>query len=450
MPLLLAHAGGGERGLDRDRPITQGNAKPRALPTRFLAALVMRACSSATLARLSPRASARRRLRAAMAAVSRADSLLGGPEAVRDTTVLVVGGGMSGLGAAVTLVSAGVSTLLVEQGRGVGGRVCSRRVRSHGELSFDHGCQYFAPKPGDPFASVLAELESAGVVARWGAGGRLGSVSCDAAGRLDWSSFVPQPPSKAAFVGVPTASGVGRHLLANAVARPGAGALAVATGTRAAPESLRRDGDAWLVSTHPKPEPGKTTTTRHSVVIAAGSASSTFNVINPVAASLATAAGAVRADACWGLLVAFAAPLFGDGCVADGVLVSGSSSLAWIARNSSKPGRQTDSGADCWVVHATPLWSNERRELKADAAAQALLQEFIAACGFASAPPAVHVEAFLWNAAFPLNPASTAEGCYADASLRLAMAGDWCIGPRAGDAWASGVAAAGAVLRDML
>jgi predicted NAD/FAD-dependent oxidoreductase len=244
---------------------------------------------------------------------------------------------------------------------------------------------------------------------------------------------------------------VGRHLLAAALARPGAGALAVATGTRAAPGSLRREGDAWLVSTHPKPEPGKSTTTQHRVVVAAGSATSTFNVINPVAPALAAAAGAVRADACWGLLVAFATPLFGDaGCVADGVLVSGSSSLAWFARNSSKPGRQSGSGADCWVVHAMPSWSNERRELKADAVAQALLQEFRQACGLAATPPTVHVEAFLWNAAFPLNPASPAEDCFADASLRLAMAGDWCIGPRAGDAWASGVAAAHAVLRDML
>ena len=404
-------------------------------------------CSPAGVAgRLSPRASASHRFRAAMAAASGEDGLLGGPEAVRDATVLVVGGGMSGLGVAATLVSAGVSTLLVEQGRGVGGRVCTRRVRGK-SFSFDHGCQYFAPKPGDAFAPVLAGLEASGVVARWG---RLGTVGCDAAGRFDWSSFAAHPPTKQAFVGVPSMSAVGRELLAAAASRPGAGTLAVATGTRAAPGSLRREGDTWLVNTHPKPEPGAVTTTRHRVVVAAGSASSTFNVISPVAATLAAAAGAVRANACWGLMVAFEAPLFGDaGCVADGVLVDGSASVAWAARNSSKPGRG-DGGADCWVVHATPAWSNARRELKADAAAHALAQELCLACGLAATPATLHLEAFLWNAAFPLNPASPAEGCFADASLRLAMAGDWCIGPRAGDAWASGVAAANAVLRDML
>jgi hypothetical protein len=374
------------------------------------------------------------------------DGLIGGPASVRDTTVLISGGGFSGLGAATTLVCAGVDTLLVEQGRGVGGRVCTRRVRSQ-PLSFDHGCQYLSPKTAE-FASLLAALERDGIVARW-ADGRLGAVACGVDGRLDWSSFVPN--DKLAYVGVPRQSSVGRHLLLSAVAHAGAGALTVAAGTRAAPGSLRRDGDDWLIDTHPKADPSAVTTTRHRVVIAAGSASSTFNVVAPAAPQLAEAAGAVRADACWGLMVAFAATLFGDApCVCDGALVSGSDAIAWAANNSSKPGR---GGAlpECWVVHATPGWSNARRALKADQAAQELLREWLKACGADAAPPAVvYAEAFLWNAAFPLNPATPADGCFTDASLRLAMAGDWCIGPRAGDAWTSGVRAARAVLRDML
>ncbi len=132
------------------------------------------------------------------AASSRDDSLIEGPAAVRDSAVLISGGGMSGLGAAATLVAAGVDTVLCEQGRGLGGRVCTRRVRGQ-PLSFDHGCQYFAPK-AEPFAAVLAELESAGIVARWGEGGRLGAVACDAAGRIDWRTYVPHEPSKVRWV----------------------------------------------------------------------------------------------------------------------------------------------------------------------------------------------------------------------------------------------------------
>ena len=50
----------------------------------------------------------------------------------------------------------------------------------------------------------------------------------------------------------------------------------------------------------------------------------------------------------------------------------------------------------------------------------------------------------LRNAAFPLNPAS--QPCYVDGAAGLGLCGDWCIGPRAGDAWESGQAAARALL----
>jgi renalase len=388
-----------------------------------------------------------RRVSCVTAAAARDSGLIGGPSDVRDAPVLVSGGGMSGLAVATTLANAGVATLLVEQGRGVGGRVCTRHARGM-PLSFDHGCQYFAPKGGE-FAALLTQLESEGVVARWGAGGRLGEVACDTAGRIDWTTYAPQPAGKAAYVGVPSMSAVGRHLLAATAQRAGAATLTVAAGTRAAPGTLRRDGDAWLVDTHPKGDPAAVTTTRHRVVIAAGSASSTFNVISPAAPQLAAPAGAVRADACWGLLVAFEAPLLGAaGSVCDGALVSGSDTIAWAARDSSKPGRAA--GAECWVVHAAPEWSNARRAAKpADAAAELLLA-WAHACGLDTPPPTLYAEAFQWNAAFPLNPAAPPSGCFTDASLRLGLCGDWCVGPRAGDAWASGVAAANAVLRDML
>ena len=396
------------------------------------------------------RAMPARELLAATAAATaeREADLIGGPASVRDSTVLISGGGFSGLAAAVTLVRAGVDTLLVEQGRGLGGRVCTRRVRGK-SFSFDHGLQYFAPKPGSEFASLLAHLDGDGVVARW-APGRLGGVSCGADGRLDFSAFVPHDASKVAFVGVPTMGAVGRHVLSAAAGVAGAGSCCVAAGTRAAPGSLTRDSDGmWLVDTHPKGDPAAATRTRHRVVLAAGSASSTFNVIAPVAPQLAAPAGAVRANACWGLMVAFETPLFGAAqCVCDGALVSGSDAVAWFARDSSKPGR--DASAECWVVHAAPEWSNARRSLKAEAAAAELLQAFMHACGVAAPPAVAYSEAHRWNAAYPLNPAAPPDACFADASLRLAMAGEWCVGPRAGDAWASGAAAARAVLRDML
>lgn len=53
---------------------------------------------------------------------------------------LVVGGGFAGLAAAKSLINQGNEVVLVDQSRGLGGRVCTRRAKVDGnELTFDHG-----------------------------------------------------------------------------------------------------------------------------------------------------------------------------------------------------------------------------------------------------------------------------------------------------------------------
>jgi predicted NAD/FAD-dependent oxidoreductase len=77
--------------------------------------------------------------------------------------VLVVGAGIAGLLAARRLVDAGHRVIVVDKGRGVGGRLATRRM---GEGVFDHGAQFFtSSEPG--FAAEVARWEAAGVVERW-------------------------------------------------------------------------------------------------------------------------------------------------------------------------------------------------------------------------------------------------------------------------------------------
>ena len=328
--------------------------------------------------------------------------------------------------------------------------MCTRHVRDKA-LLLDHGCQYFAPKPGSPFADLLVELERQGVVERW-ASGRLGTVECHDQ-RLAASTFTPWSADKQAWVGVPSMSTVGKHLLVDAARQPGAGKLTVALGTRVAPGTLRRDGDAWLAETHAKSTPEQRRSTRHRFVMALGSASSTFNIVSPVAPQLAAPAGMVQANCCWALMVAFAQPVTaGVAHLAfDGALVHGSDAIAWVANNSTKPGRrQPGSATECWVVHASPEWSNARRDAAADTVVGELLAAFAECMGQQSMPAVVHLEAFRWNAAFPLSVAdSGGAGCFVDAQAGLGLGGDFCVGPRAGDAWHSGRMAAQAVLRAM-
>lgn len=58
---------------------------------------------------------------------------------------LVIGGGISGLIAATILQSNGFSVTVLDKGRGIGGRLATRRIRSAtgGEGIFDYGVQYF-------------------------------------------------------------------------------------------------------------------------------------------------------------------------------------------------------------------------------------------------------------------------------------------------------------------
>ncbi|MFN9691077.1 MAG: NAD(P)/FAD-dependent oxidoreductase [Vampirovibrionales bacterium] len=86
-------------------------------------------------------------------------------ETVRETPydVLIIGAGMAGLSAAKVLEAQGLSVALVDKGRGLGGRLATRRM---GELRLDHGGQYFTASDARFQAEVDAWLEQ-GIVKPW-------------------------------------------------------------------------------------------------------------------------------------------------------------------------------------------------------------------------------------------------------------------------------------------
>ena len=86
--------------------------------------------------------------------------------------VLVVGGGVAGLVAARTLADHGLEVTVVDKGRGVGGRLATRRLTDGS--SFDHGAALFDPV-SEPFRRQLEAWEEEGLVERTGIEGRDGS-----------------------------------------------------------------------------------------------------------------------------------------------------------------------------------------------------------------------------------------------------------------------------------
>lgn len=63
-----------------------------------------------------------------------------------DAQVIVIGAGVSGLVAANVLVGAGISTIVVDKGRSVGGRLATRRVQNG---LADHGAQFFTVRSAE-------------------------------------------------------------------------------------------------------------------------------------------------------------------------------------------------------------------------------------------------------------------------------------------------------------
>ena len=76
---------------------------------------------------------------------------------------LIVGAGMAGLTAAAVLQERGWDVVLLDKGRGVGGRMATRRI---GGSYFDHGAQFFTVRDSR-FREAVARWESGNVVMPW-------------------------------------------------------------------------------------------------------------------------------------------------------------------------------------------------------------------------------------------------------------------------------------------
>lgn len=313
------------------------------------------------------------------------------------TDILVIGGGMAGLSAATALAPAGAHIIVLDKGRGPGGRMAARRVEIAGQqVSFDHGAQYFTAR--DPaFRETVAAWEQAGVAARWPAAG------------------------EDAWVGTPGMNACVRHMAAG---------LDVRWNVRA--ERLLRDGRLWQV------EAGETVFTADTVLVAVPAEQAAV-LLADIAPDFAARAASVASAPCWAVMADFPELL----PVAD-TYRSDTAPVSWAARNSAKPGR---SGTESWVIHAGPARSRALIDLPKDEVARLLLADFFAATGTAPAAPQ-HLDAHRWLYAQP--EARKGVGPLFDAGLRIGIAGDWLHSPRVEGAWLSGRALAEAVAQERL
>jgi renalase len=104
--------------------------------------------------------------------------------------VLIIGAGLAGLSAANDLHRAGLKVLVVDKGRGLGGRLAGRRI---GDATFDHGAQFMTARDSR-FKASVAEWIEAGVAEEW------------------YSSYPGHPNGHPRYRGVPTMTAVAKFL----------------------------------------------------------------------------------------------------------------------------------------------------------------------------------------------------------------------------------------------
>ncbi|AFZ50835.1 NAD(P)/FAD-dependent oxidoreductase [Dactylococcopsis salina] len=133
---------------------------------------------------------------------------------------LIIGGGLSGLVAAVQLQSQGATVKVLDKGRGIGGRLATRRINipNSGEGIFDYGAQYITAQ-GETFQSWLENWRQLKLVEEW---------NCEAKTEAE----VKQPK----YRGVKGIRDVAKSIASD---------LDVQTGTKVV--SLQRHQDSWRV-----------------------------------------------------------------------------------------------------------------------------------------------------------------------------------------------------------
>ena len=306
--------------------------------------------------------------------------------------VLVVGAGMAGISCARRLRASGLNLVVLDKGRGIGGRMATRRAEINGQtIRFDHGAQYVTARDAG-FQQALKEISDSAVI--WADAGKSG-----------------------AYAGVPGMSSIPKAL---------AEGLTIHQSERV--ERLEFHGDYWLATTEINSWQAK----RVVMTVPFPQVAPIIGEDHPLSAKLI----GLEFAPCMTLMAAFKPQADMD----KSTRLNESSDLSWIAYNSGKPGREDV--VDAWLAQAGVEWSAARvsqDNAKSEQEMRVLL------CEALSVDPAdmLHSAFHSWLYARIVNPLGVPY--LVDETQSLYVGGDWCLGARVESAWQSGTAIAQAL-----
>ncbi|WP_299615020.1 NAD(P)/FAD-dependent oxidoreductase [uncultured Tateyamaria sp.] len=296
--------------------------------------------------------------------------------------IAVIGAGLAGLTVARALVDRGHSVVIFDKGRGLGGRMASRRKDG---WRFDHGAVALRPTE-DAFTAFVNQSEAQGNAAHWK----------DAGG----------------WTGLPGMSGL---------VKPVANGLTIHT--QAEVTGLDRGPDGWTLR-----GPAEAAGIYFDHLILAIPQPQAHRLLSPWP-YLQTQIEPAEMAPCWTQMVGFETPLPTDVTYAS----RNEGPISVIARETAKPGR--DLPGDGWVIQASADWSHEHLERDRAEVETPLLDAFFTALDCAPVTPEIGM-VHRWRYAQTAKPLGQAY--LHDASLGLSVCGDWCLGNTAQDAFNSG------------
>ena len=322
----------------------------------------------------------------------------------------IIGAGLSGLTCASLLKGMDFQVSVYEKSRGPSGRMSTRRT--HEGNSFDHGAQYFTAR--DPlFQTQVHDWIREGCAARWDA--RIVN--------LEEGQVLEDRSDRERFVGTPGMNAIGKHIAAR---------LHVEYETRV--DALTASASGWQLFNDSQSLLGEF----EAVVVSAPSLQTAQLV--EAEPTLSSRSRTATMQGCWSMMVAFEQSLqqtFGGAFIQN-------SPLSWISNNSSKPDRTLK--PECWVLHASPEWTEQHIDDSTDSVENDLLDAFRMAVNI-DCLPRYSVHTHRWRYAIPTDPLT--ERCLFSGERGLGVCGDWCGGPRVEGAFLSGHALANAIATEL-
>jgi len=340
--------------------------------------------------------------------------------------IAVIGAGIAGLACARTLARAGHAVTLLEKNASVGGRTASCDTPFG---TFDHGAQYFTVR--DPrFEKALAT--SSGLCKAWSANA---VRVLDPHGRVAEAAL---PTREAHWVGVPAMDAIARRW-AEPLADSGVLELQTRV-TRIERDTL--DAGRWQLQTAGAQDSVHVYSGFDAVVLAIPSPlAAGLLAQSAVAPALAKELSAVEVAPCWALMLAFpqaAQPTLTHLGPQWNAALSTHHRIAWLARESSKPHRL---GIERWTVQASAAWSQEHLQDDEPRVRAKLLKAFAEVTGIHAEPAFAQVHRWRWAKTMK----ALGRSHLWDAKSSIGACGDWCLGHRVEDAFASGLELALAV-----